>query len=316
MVTLAEFNEQQHSLQQIARLETMLDSGKMSQRDAFFVASEMVCHGFEKADTFIDMLLPQTSREDAQRFLISLKERNAQLQSWPFREQILKNSDLINRLYELDTHLAFKGSRHPEKVLVIFTTMYNNFGISTALLMSGLLQFGVSIVILKDSSFYTYLKGAKSIGKRLDDVTVYIREVQEQLEGKDLYFASYSSGAFAALYSAITLDARGYLAFSPITDRSEAPGLPPAKFFTPEIRDEIDPRYLINLRDLYEAMGRSFPGMLYYGSNAFIDSAHARNMGQLDTFTAIEIEKCAHNTVDRLIQRGDFLETFRKLLEL
>lgn len=315
MVTLADLPQQQHSLQQVAWLESKLKSGRMGQRDAFFVASEMVCHGFDAADKFIDMLAGQTKREDAARFLANLKQKNARLRSWPFRGQVLGNADLRDKLYELDTHIALKGSRHPDKALIVHTTMYNNFGISTPLLVSGLLELGVSIVILKDSSLFNYLKGANSIGKRLDDISNYIREVQDQLEAKDLYFASYSSGSFASLYAAIMLDGRGYLGFSPITDRSDR-GLPPAKFFTPEIRDEVDPRYLINLRELYEAMGCTFPGTLYYGANAFIDRAHARDMALLDTFSAIEIENCAHATVDHLILRGEFLGAFRKLLEL
>src|SRR5712672_3073591 len=111
-------------------LKRLVKKTEFSRRDALFTATQLVNHGFEEAASFIAKLSPALKTSSAQAYLAQLQRRFDAIQSLSYRPQILRDRKFMELLYDEERFVHVKGTKHPEKLLVGFATIFNNFDIS------------------------------------------------------------------------------------------------------------------------------------------------------------------------------------------
>jgi len=306
----------QHSLDQLQLLNRLSVNPRLTGRDVLFLTTQLVLHGAPLAERAIARLAETIPHPSVLDHAAMLGRVERELRALPHRERVLGDRRLHNALYHRSGFVLTRGSRHPEKLLVVFTTMYNNFDISNAMLQALLLEFGISILIVKDCTAHNYLRGVAGLGDTIDQVADGIRRIAADLGARKLYHTGFSSGSYGSLYASLLTGSDGWLGFAAVTDLSEGSAVPPPKFFDVATRRSIDPIWLRNLRDLVEARGSDFRGTIYTGDTPVIDLAQAGNMAGLDTVTVVTLPRCSHSTPLRLIEEGRFRGVLSELLEL
>lgn len=305
-----------HSLEQLQLLNELGAKPQLTGNEALFLTTQLVLHGARYAEGAIDRLTAAIQHPSLQQHAAMLRRVESALRALPHRERMLTDTKLRHALYRVEGHVLLRGTKHPQKLLVVFTTMYNNFDISNPMLMAFLLEFGVSVLILKDCTPHNYLRGVTGLGKAIDEVADGIRRIAASIGAKQIYYTGFSSGSYGSLYASLLNDGAGWLGFAAVTDLSDGSAVPPPKFFDSSVRSEIDPMWLRNLRPMVEAKGASFRGAIYTGDTPVIDVAHARNMEGLDSLAIVTLPQCSHGVPTRLIEEGRFQGVLSDLLEL
>lgn len=304
-----------HSLEQVEAIENAVRHGKMATGQAVWIAIELVTHGSPQARDFLQILRNQSNHPDVLRYVERLEKHAEFIRAIPGIAEIQGNLALRAELYKLGGFFFSRGDRQPEKLIVVFTTMYNNFYLSNLVFYAFLKQFGLSILILKDCSFFNYLKGVTGLGNDIEQVTDNIALLARRERISDIRITGFSSGGYASFYAACLLPCSRYLGFSLLsTDFSKDSQLYPGKFFTDEVRSHIPEKCLTNLRQLFLARGHPIKGELYYGENSNSDIEHAKNLAGLPDLTFTSIPNCAHQSVAALMERGELSDCFRRLL--
>jgi hypothetical protein len=304
----------QQSFAQLKMIEDMRKSDSLSLRDDLFVVTQLVVHGQPLADVNLRRLAGRSDHRGFQSYVRKLRDADRIISRTRRLKYVREQPDLWEKLYSLDQPVLVIGKKQPDKLLVIFVTMYNNFNISNVVLIAMLMELGVSILLLKDCTSFNYLKGAAGMGRNLSGLADRIKALSLKIGASRLYFAGFSSGTYAALHASLELEAIGYLGFSAVTDLSAQSACPPPKFFTDEVRRRIAPADLRNLRDMVQNEGPQYFGTIHYGERSEIDSAQALNMRDLRNFQVIRIADCGHDVPLHLISQNRFYDAFSDLI--
>ncbi|APB98208.1 alpha/beta fold hydrolase [Polynucleobacter asymbioticus] len=303
----------QHSSKQLNKLKELREKKEISVSESLFLATEAIQHGQPYALSLIDCLLSQFHKKEIQDFLFSLKlqcEFIESIQHWPM---VKANPNTLKKLYELNGYQFIKGSKHPSKLIIVFTTMYNNFYMSNAVLAAFLLQFGISILILKDATRFNYLKGVQGLGDDLSKVANKIQLIIDQEGIKEVIIAGFSSGGYASLLLSCLVPCNRYLGFSIRSDLSEHSALAPPKFFLSEVRELLDKRWLINMRERLTTAAIDCRKEIYVGKDNTEDMRHADNLRGLPDVHLHELP-CGHITIAPLMQTGDLTRIFHNII--
>jgi hypothetical protein len=308
------YSPEQHSLEQITSIEQELREPKLSWNKALFVATQLVVHGSERADEFVRRVGRQIDHPDAQQFIGRLSKQAKFIRSIPGLDEISSDQALRSQLYKLDGVFFARGEQHPEKLLVVFTTMYNNFYVSNLVLFAMLRHLGVSILVLKDSSLFNYLNGIVGFGSDIEQVSQNVLSLAQREKISEIYITGFSSGGYASLISSYFLPCAGHLGFSVASDLSHNSVISPPKFFTEAVRKGIDQKWLKNLKaDLLRST--EFPRRdIFFGQDYKLDAAHAKNLEGIPGTTVIGLRDCGHLTVASLMESERLTSTFRSLL--
>jgi hypothetical protein len=197
--------------------------------------------------------------------------------------------------------------------LVVFTTMFNNFRISNALLYAMIKQLDVSILILKDCTYFNFLNGVSGLGADISSMTQAISSMAGEHDISEIFVTGFSSGGYASLYASYLLPCAGYLGLSVQTDLSRESTLFAGKYFKDEIRNKIDEKHLINLRVLAESTSDRVPRQIVFGEESAVDAAQAANMTGVPNLKITKLNS-GHQTVGALIEDRALLDWFQKLL--
>jgi len=309
-------NRNQHSIRQldfVERLAAHVDRLPLSE--AMYVANQLVIQVSDQAESILQRLKPRLSHHpDALAFLGGLGKQLAYMQHLTLFQDVKNDRAVWSKLYDLDRFFFAKGSSHPEKLLVVFTTMFNNFGISNAALFAILKELGVSVLILKDGTYFNFLNGVSGLGSDIPSVANGISAIASDNHISEIFVTGFSSGGFASLYASLLLPCSGYLGFSVPTDLSHGSTRFPPKFFTEEVRRNVDEKHLINLRTLAKSADLRVPREIVFGELTKIDAVHAANMVGLSNFKITKLGNCGHQTVVALIENHSFSNCLRNLL--
>jgi hypothetical protein len=306
---------EQHSLAQKDYVERLALEPKLNVKDALFVASQLVIQGSARADGFLNSLRAQARHPDVLAFLAKLTKQSDFIQRLKYLSDVKNDPVLVSKLYETDGFFFAKGTQHPAKLLVVFTTMFNNFQISNVAFYALLKEFGVSVLMLKDCSLFNFLHGAADFGTDIPSIAQKVLALAAEHTASEIYVIGFSSGGYASLYASFLLPCAGYLGFSVLTDLSEGSPLYAGKYFIDPVRQNVRHQdHLLNLRALAGTTGNRTPRELFFGEEADIDRAHAANMVGVADLKATMVEKCGHQTVAGLIENGTFADRIRTLL--
>jgi hypothetical protein len=317
MVPMRFVNPEQHSLEQIANIERTVSGNDMrsvSLNDALFFATQLVLHGSLLATGFLRSLTPQVRHPDALTYLHKLRHQLAFIQSLKHLREVKEDQVLVSKLYEPEGYVFSSGAKHPEKLIVVFTTMFNNFQISNVALYALLKEFGVSSLILKDCTYSNYLNGVSGLGTNIHSLAQGISALAREDNISEIYLMGFSSGGYSSLYASFLLPCSGYTGFSLLTDLSKGSHIDPGPFFSTKSRDSTNEAYLINLRNLADATNDRVKRQIFFGADSAMDTAHAKNMDGVPNLQTIKVKNCGHDTVAALIERRKFYTCIRNLL--
>ena len=180
------------------------------------------------------------------------------------------------------------------RTAIVFTTKYNNFYISNLVLAAVLVQSGCSVLFLKDTSNFGFLKGISGFG---GDWESSMRLLTSWVAGRagPLSVVGFSSGGYAALLAAIILKPDRCAGFSVRTDLSTGSALPGPLFISIKDREEIPLNLLQSLTPLISES--EFPFSLYAGNEDKVDIAHADAVSHLPNVSLRVFPNTAHISV-------------------
>ncbi len=290
----------------LIELSAKASKERLDVREALTVASQLAFNAHPAARSFVRVLQGKLAHPDAQsRFdkLLKLCDQIERLESLP---AMRSDPQWIRSLYALDNYVFMEGSTARGKLAVVFTTMFNNFGVSSLVLLAILKKFGVSVLLLKDSTLANYLGGAHQFGNNLDEVADNIRAFAAQRSCDRIYLMGYSSGGYASSYVSARIECAAHLGLSFPTDFSLDSTLPTDWFITQQVKEMFDPRYLLDLaRVLPEAPVRR---RVITGEKSPRDLALAQHLKDVNGVEIITLPDCMHDTPETLIARGEFEE--------
>jgi hypothetical protein len=283
----------------------------LSSRQALSLAEELLSHGHPDTPR-LTALLRQNPHRDVVRHGVLLEKCFEQLRARLHIEDVDRRQ--IVRAYRKDGYLLFESPQKSRKLLVIFTTIFNNFYISHLALRGLLEELGCHLLFLKETTLANFQRGVASFAVDLPDIAVQIQAMARRLGADQIYLSGYSSGGYAALQTSLRLPCQGYLGFSHATDLSPGSRLPYLAHYDEEVFAQLDPRWLVDLRLGLEDADPAIPRVLVYGDRGWKDVAHSRHLAGLQTIRLVRLAGANHDTIKYLLARGRLTEAFRRLV--
>jgi hypothetical protein len=305
----------QHSLSQFSGFhKTILDKNDWKIIDALRMAQQLVVQAHPLAPIFLERIDSQSKSSlilDKLEYLWSIHRYIEKFEPWSAVQQ----KSLIHQLYDLyaPVYHSEKSSEN-KKLLVIFDTIYNAFGVSNLVLYAILKAKGYSFLLLKDPSLACYMRGIKNWGADLHGVAQQITAFAKHHGHQSIRIMGYSSGGYAGCYVSTILNCERFLGFSIVSDLSTETVLPIGGLFSPEIRKYLHTDEFINLRSSLEKSDdvkrRIVCGALWQD-----DVLHVENLRGLPNVEIDIMDKTFHDTPLTSIQLGTFDDYLEWLME-
>ena len=306
-------HSQQHTPASIGSLDVQLSQPTMSLRKRLSLATDLVQHGHCDAAIQIGMLRRESRRSEVQDYcdLLEGAWRNLR-QHFQLENQTINR---FTRFYHLNGGLLQRPLQPSGKLLVVFTTIYNNFWISSLALASLLEPAGVNVMILKDATHNHYHRGVDGFANDIPGITQSIQALAKNLNADSIFVSGFSSGGYAAMLVSLMLQCRGYLGFSHQVDLSEGSTLPSSLFLPDAVRAQLDQRWFLDLRTLLDRADPQISRTLIYGDRSPRDVAHAKHLEGNAAIQLVKATDIGHNTVLKLLRTGEFIPMFTQMLE-
>lgn len=303
---------EQHSLAQFNKLKELVTNPQtLNRQTTMWLAVQLVQHGWPNADTFINEIIRQLDSQDAKNFLNKLLDQTyitKEINDW---EQFFNNQELLAKFYQLNGYMYKRGSFQKDKLVILFTTMFNNFYLSNAIMAKLLESLGVSILILKDATRFNYLRGVAGLGANLSEVADSINKIVIQENIKQSYIVGFSSGGYGSLFMSTKIPCQAYLGFSIHSSLSKNSALPKGKFLTSEVLDQVPPSELLDIKKLINAEELQPKRILVFGEDSQNDKAHSLHLDGTPNLILKPLAECGHISVGKCIEN----KTFKPMLE-
>ncbi len=304
-------HERKHSLNDLAEFAAFDSTKPVDTLLAFRMADSMVTHGHPKTQPLLDALAKIT-HSDVASYIAGLERCHAEI-TRRFKLSAV-DRQFLRAAYHPRGHILLKKSRPTNNLLVLFSTMYNNFYMSNAVILTMMQELDCHILYLKDSTIGNYHLGVHGFAADFPGIATKIQEVAAQVNASKIFFSGFSSGGYAAMLTSLQIPSAGYLGFSQDIDLSPESTQEPNRYFTPEVRAWLDPRWLLDLRKELEKSDPGVPRWLYYGGKMPRDKGHALHLEGVAGIEVVCLPDSRHETVLDLMAAGEFLDLFRRLL--
>ncbi len=302
---------QQHTIEGFDRLTTQARQTEITPRAALMLADQMLSHGHP--DTLrVNALLKQNPHRDAVAAAVVIEKCFHELRRQLHVEDVARKQ--IVRAYRKEGYLLFESPQKSRKLLVVFTTIFNNFYISHLNLHATLRDLGCHLLFLKETTLANYQRGVGSFASDFPGIGEQIGATARQLGAEQIFISGFSSGGYAALLTSLRLPCHGYLGFSHATDLSPGSPLSRPWYLTDEVYAQLDPRWLLDLRTALQDADPAVPRILCYGDRTASDVDHAQHVAGLPTIRPLSLPGATHNTIQYLLARGWLSAAFRRLV--
>lgn len=302
-------------IEQINRVEASLQAPReWKLREVWETAYLLAVQAHPKARSFIEWALNNATHPDMQsrlRAYLSICDATDQC---PAVAHVRAQPQLVEQLYDTHRSHFFRGNKKPEVLLVVFTTIFNNFGISNLVLYSLLQAAGVSILMLRDGTRASYLGGAQGMGHDLDACAQAIARLAKAQQCTHILITGYSSGGFASCYVSTRIPCAGYLGFSIVTDLSLQTALPTDVYLSKEIRTRFDSKYLIDLSTSTAMTQPPVPRRLLVGADSNVDQLFTNTMRHIPRLEVVQVANCRHDTPEVMLGTGELQQQLDWLL--
>lgn len=303
-----------HTLAQVSLVLDLIKLETLDGRDALILASHLVNHGIASAGRYLAHVRAQLTSSAAIHYVDRLQERFDAIQKLPGLTERLHNADELREFYTPEGYLFRPGTTRPETAIVVFTTTYNNFGFSTAVLDTLLAQLGTARLYLKDTSSNYYLKGVKGLASDLRDLPPAIAAVLRGKGISDYIITGFSSGGFPGLYTAARMQPIGYIGYSILSDISDKGKLQAPRYFR-DLRGSVPDEVFFSAEEIMSQRQPGVPFKIVYGDQTAIDRDHALNLQAYEGVELVVVPESKHEVTGRLLELGRFNDLFTTLLE-
>ena len=303
------------SVEQMARVAASLQATRSWKlRDVIETAYLLTVQAHPKARSFVQWALDNATHPDVQARLRGYLNICDATDQCPAIAATQAQPWLVEQLYDTQRSSFFRGSKRPNVLLVVFTTMFNNFGISNLVLYSLLQASGVSMLMLRDGTRASYLGGARGMGHDLDTCAQAIADLAQAQQCRHVLVTGYSSGGFASYYVSTRMPCAAYLGFSIVTDLSLHTTLPTDVYLSKAIRGRFDGRYLIDLSTCTDQGPTPVPRRLVVGADSEVDQLFTETMRHIPRLQVVTVDKARHDTPEAMLVTGQLQAQFDWLL--
>lgn len=292
----------------LAQLRTIvaMSRQKLSRNDSFFVATQLTKHGFTNpARELIGLLEGAISNRNSLAYLDSLRRICGYLESKRSVHEAEADRPLFERLMSQETSFL-RGEAHPDRLIIVLATCFNDFTVSFPVLHSILRQTGHSVLYVKNPEMGEFLTGTPGFGTSIDEMADHLARYRDKGRFTQLRVMGQSTSCgYASLLIAARLSAESYLGFGINTDLS-------AKTLFGAIggKPVPDPEAIarntrVNLRHLPE-ITRIGAARLYFGARDQGDRANAETMADLTNFEIEAVADATHAVIMTLMAENRF----------
>jgi hypothetical protein len=304
----------QQSFQKYLKLnQTLLQKKEWNNIEALRMAHLLVVQAHPVAQIFLDRIRSQVASaliQDKIEYLWAIHRYIQKFEPW----SVVQQKPLVQALYDLHVpiyHLGDVSSRN--RILVIFDTIYNAFGVSNLVLYAILKAKGYSFLLLKDPSLACYMRGVQNWGSDLTEMAQKINDFAQRQGHQSIRIIGYSSAGYASCYISSALPCEKYLGFSIASDLSVNSSLPLNWLMTPELRQSLHSKEFVNLRERVaesdHVLRRFVAGALWRDDILHVDNLRGLNHVEIDI-----LEKTFHDTPLAAIRYGKFDEYIEWLM--
>jgi hypothetical protein len=273
------------------------------------LATQLTLHGFsDRAIMLLDKLGKFKTSQLFSGYLNQLYLASEQLSSCRIEEKHIAKPAFFEDILSLNiSYFRKPGSK---KLIIIFATGWNNFGVSLPVFNELLGNVEASILYIKNTDREMYCNGAPGLGDSIDKVASNLQKFKIENGYEDILVYGFSSGGYAALFSAAELRAKSFVGFGIRTNWSidsmhtATPGRA-----APSVKD-YEKNTLINMA-LHPNIKSVSKINLYFGDSDHSDIAHANNLADLQNVALIPVEKSTHNVILHMISGGTFSDVLR-----
>jgi hypothetical protein len=303
-----------HSLDQIALLQRLSAQPSLEARDALFLATQLVNHGFSHAGAFVDRLRVTVTASAAAEYLARLARRHMAIQSISQLKDVQGDAEATRQLLGSSGFVFRPGSFQRHAAVVIFTTKFNNFGVSNVVADALFSQLGVSRLFLKDTSNLVYFRGVEGLSEDLSGLPPAVCRFLESQGIRQIVVTGFSSGGYASLFAATAERPAAYVGYSICSDLSLASKLPVPDFYA-RLRDQVTPDVMLDLRTRMPSGKSNTSWKLFFGRKDVVDREHAMHLIDCPDVSLTCHADAGHDITVRLIEDRTFLEPFQEILE-
>jgi len=304
-------NSLQHNPQHFDQLGKITPQGGLTQHDALLLCEVFTAHVHPRALAIAKLLdVPEAEpyiREASRQYAAAYEAMR------PLHQIETLTQQLVDIFYGTEGVLLLKKPQ-TTKLLVIWTSVFNNFFVSNVVLAKLIGKLDCSLLFLKDDTLYRYSRGVKGFAGSADELGPAIEKVARDHELEEIYHMAAADAGYPALRTSLQSRCDGYLAFSQTTDLSADSPLAAPALMTPEVRAAVGSDFLEDLKPRLREADPAVARMLYYGELDPRDAEHARHLEDIGTVRTAGIPGVKHNTVFPLIADGTFVPVVEKLL--
>lgn len=310
----SDLEKEYHSLSQLDEIQRLYNSPNLTVREALFVTTQLVNQGFSEAAGAIRALRTKLPQGAAQEYLDRLERRLNVILALPQLQRIRASEDAVRDLYATSGFVFRPGSFRASVAIVVFTSKFNNYHVSNVVFDALLAELGVARLFLKDTTASIYFRGVEGLCQDLQALPHAIENFLSRNGCDRAIITGFSSGGYAALYTALHIENVGCVGFSTHTDISPSSRLPLLNLFH-SLRGQIPDDNLLDLRTLFEQARTKSPFTLYVGAKDPIDRAHAMRLSRFDNVKVVEVPDAGHHVTSALMERGELAHPFIELLQ-
>lgn len=305
---------QQSLLQYTTLKKTLIETKDWKTVDALRMAQQLVVQAHPAAKIFLDRIQQKISSDliiEKINYLLKIHEYIHDYNPW----KMVPSKSLIEQLYDLHEPIyCSNGEVHNDRLLIIFDTIYNAFGVSNLVLYSILKSKGYHFLLLKDPSLACYMRGIPEWGSCLKELGQKITLFAQENGYQSLRVMGYSSAGYASCYISSVIACQRYLGFSIASDLSANSTLPLSWLMAPELRKYLNTDEFVNLRESI-ASTHAVERRLVAGALWQDDILHVDNLRGLDNLQIDIMERTFHDTPLSAINHGQFDSYLTWLME-
>jgi hypothetical protein len=306
-ITLSEFHSPQQKRDISSAARWLVLQSKFHHKLAYLILAELARH----ADPFFLDVLEYLDRTDKDSRTQNFRKLMHQEFEKTYKivqnfEKYLSDS-IVQDLLTPNKPVLLRRDVKNKPLIVVFTTMYNNFYLSNLTLVSLLLEGGYSVLMLKDGSGLQYLNGIPELGKDWDQSMVTLDKIVRK-EGKGLIVTGFSSGGYASILASLTLKPDLYVGWSVCGNLARSSSLPMPKLFTENLREQT-PEHL--RRDLVPEVNQMDLRMrLFAGNEHPRDLCHMRSFKKVKNVDMYAILGEGHISVRSPFLAGTLIDAY------
>lgn len=308
-----DLEKEYHSLAQLAEIKRLYNSSDLTVREALFVVTQLVNHGFPEAHGAIESLRRKLPQEAAADYLSRLALRHAAIQKLPELKNILSDDQVVQALYATSGFTFRPGTTRTSVAVVIFTSKFNNYHISNVVLDALLAELGVARLFLKDTTASIYFRGVQGLCDDLQALPESIQSLLDQKGCERSIITGFSTGGYAALYSALHMSHIGYAGFSTHTNVARSSRLPMYNVFA-ALRGHVTEDSLLDMSALLANSQKQANYRFYFGDKDSLDRAHALHLSGQKRVSIFEIADAGHQVTSAMMERNELAKPFEDFL--